>query len=106
MKKILVTGALGQIGTELVLRLRKDYGVDNVVASDISRKDSIVLKEGYFEILDVTDEKMIDDIVKKYNIDTIINLAALLSATGEKNPQLLWNINMNGRIELRTTKFT
>ncbi|MEA3422980.1 MAG: L-threonine 3-dehydrogenase [Bacillota bacterium] len=96
MKKILVTGALGQIGTEIVLRLRKDYGIDNVVASDIRRKDSIVLKEGYFEILDVTDKKMIDDIVKKHNIDTIINLAALLSATGEENPQLLWNINMNG----------
>lgn len=96
MKKILVTGALGQIGTELVLRLRKDYGIENVVASDVSKKESIVLEEGYFEILDVTDIKMIDDIVKKYNIDTILNLAALLSATGEKNPQLLWDINMNG----------
>ncbi len=96
MKKILVTGALGQIGTELVLRLRKEYGIENVVASDVSKKESIVLEEGYFEILDVTDIKMIDDIVKKYNIDTILNLAALLSATGEKNPQLLWDINMNG----------
>jgi len=97
MKKILVTGAMGQIGSELVMNLREAYGNDNVVASDISEKGSQeVIESGPFEIIDVTDGKRVNEVVKQYNIDTIYHLAALLSATGEKNPTLAWNINMGG----------
>ncbi len=97
MKKILVTGALGQIGSELVMNLREAYGNDNVIASDISTKGSQeAIESGPFEIIDVVDGKKIDEVVKKYNVDTVYHLAALLSATGEKNPSLAWNINMGG----------
>lgn len=98
MKKILVTGALGQIGTELVMRLRKDYGESNVIVSDISRKEGAekLIEAGLFEIIDVRNAQRIADVVKKYNVDTIIHLAALLSAVGEKNPTLAWEINMGG----------
>ncbi len=96
MKKILVTGALGQIGTELVMRLRKDYGMDNVIATNIRRKENPVLEEGIYEDLDVVDYQRIYDLVKQYEVDTVIHLAAMLSATGEANPQALWNVNMNG----------
>ncbi|MBN2260393.1 MAG: L-threonine 3-dehydrogenase [Clostridiales bacterium] len=96
MKKILVTGALGQIGTELVLKLRKEYGVDNVVASDRNRHDSPVFDEGFFEDLDVLDANRISEITNKYKVDTVIHLAAMLSATGESNPQALWSVNMTG----------
>lgn len=97
MKRILITGASGQIGTELTELLRRTYGVDNVVASSRSfAKNETVEKDGIFELLDVTDGKRLHEVVKKYNIDTIMNLAAILSAIGEKNPQLLWDVNMNG----------
>ncbi len=97
MKKILITGASGQIGTELTELLRRTYGVDNVVASSRSfAKNETVEKNGIFELVDVTDGKRLHEVVKKYNIDTIMNLAAILSAIGEKNPQLLWDVNMNG----------
>ena len=96
MKKILVTGALGQIGTELVERLRNDLGNDNVIASNINRHELDIVNTGPFEILDVIDGKKMYEIAKKYEVDTMINLAALLSATGEKNPGLLWDVNMNG----------
>lgn len=97
MKKILITGASGQIGTELTELLRRTYGVDNVVASSRSfAKNETVENNGIFELVDVTDGKRLHEVVKKYNIDTIMNLAAILSAIGEKNPQLLWDVNMNG----------
>lgn len=96
MKKVLVTGALGQIGTELVMRLRKDYGMDNVIATNVNRHDNPVLNEGIYEDLNVTDAKKFFEISKKYKIDTVIHLAAMLSATGESNPQALWDVNMNG----------
>jgi len=97
MKRILVTGALGQIGSELVIKLRDIYGINNVVASGREKKDgNKVVESGPFEIVDVLDGNRIDEVVKKYNIDTIIHLAAILSAVGEADPQNLWNINMNG----------
>ena len=96
MKRILVTGALGQIGTELVMKLREIYGTENVVASNISLHDNPIVDQGPFEILDVTDKERLMEVCRKYEIDTVMNLAALLSATGEKNPQLLWHVNMNG----------
>ncbi|MBB6453832.1 nucleoside-diphosphate-sugar epimerase [Salirhabdus euzebyi] len=113
MKKILVTGALGQIGSELVMKMREIYGSTNVIATDIRETDCEVVQSGPFEILDVTEAKKIGDIAKKHNVDTIMHLAALLSATAEKNPLLAWNINMGGLVnalevakELNTQFFT
>ncbi|MCY8232485.1 L-threonine 3-dehydrogenase [Priestia endophytica] len=98
MKKILVTGALGQIGSELTLKMREIYGHDNIIATDIRRTESDVVQSGPFEILDVTEEKGMFNIAKKYEVDTIIHLAALLSATAEKKPLLAWHLNMGGLV--------
>ncbi|EOA3903965.1 L-threonine 3-dehydrogenase [Bacillus cytotoxicus] len=98
MKKILVTGSLGQIGSELVMKLRDVYGTSNVIATDIREKDSEVVKSGPFEMLDVTDGQKLHDIAKRNGVDTIIHLAALLSATAEKNPLFAWNLNMGGLV--------
>lgn len=102
MRKILVTGALGQIGSELTAELRRIYGANNVVASDIVKKEGQekLIESGPFEILDITNAKDIHEIVKKHNVNTIVNLAALLSAVGEKHPDRCWNINMNGLINV------
>lgn len=95
MKKILVTGAIGQIGSELVLALREKFGSENVVASDL-REPANVAEFLPFEILDVLDKRGLENVVKKHNIDVIYHLAAILSAAGEKNPHLCWDVNMNG----------
>jgi nucleoside-diphosphate-sugar epimerase len=97
MKKILVTGGLGQIGSELTMHLRNIYGTDNVVASDLKKEGPAkVVEAGPFEIINVLNANQISDAVKKYNVDTVIHLAAILSAVGEKNPNLAWDVNMNG----------
>ncbi|MBU0528494.1 L-threonine 3-dehydrogenase [bacterium] len=97
MKKILVTGAVGQIGSELTMSLRDKYGNDNVVAGGRKTKPSEkLLNSGPFEIVDCNDAKAISNAVKKYNIDTIYHLAAILSAVAEANPVLAWNVNING----------
>jgi len=97
MKRILVTGATGQIGSELSIELRKKYGEDNVVAAGHKRKPSEkLLESGPFEYVDTTNRESIVKIVKKYDIDTIYHLAAVLSAVGEENPQLAWRVNMDG----------
>ncbi len=98
MKKILVTGSLGQIGSELVVALRKSYGKDNVIATDIRYIENEVTTGGPFEILDVMDVERMHEIAKNFQVDTIIHLAALLSATAEKNPLLAWNLNMGGLV--------
>ncbi len=99
MKKILVTGALGQIGSELVMKMREVYGSENVIATDLRKlEDSIVVTSGPFEILDVTDHKTMLELAKKHEIDTLVHLAALLSATAEAKPLLAWNINMGGLV--------
>ena len=97
MKKILITGALGQIGTALTARMREKYGTDNVLATDIHKPEgSTVVENGLFEYLDVTNYTAIEELVEKYKIDTIIHLAALLSAVAEAKPQLAWELNMGG----------
>ncbi|MBP0726485.1 L-threonine 3-dehydrogenase [Bacillus sp. RG28] len=99
MKKILITGCFGQIGSELTMRLRKDYGVENVVATDIRRiEGSPITENGHFEILDVMDKEKMLEIAKKYEVDTFIHLAALLSAVAEAKPTLAWNLNMGGLV--------
>lgn len=99
MKKILVSGCLGQIGTELVTKLREVYGVNNVVATDIRKPEgNPIVEGGIFEILDVTNYEEFLNVAKKYEVDTIIHLAALLSAVAEAKPQLAWNINMGGLV--------
>lgn len=96
MKRILITGALGQIGSELTMKLRETYGCDHVIATDIRKNDSEAAQSGPFEVLDVTDLNKMGEIAKKYKVDTIMHLAALLSATAEAKPVLAWNLNMGG----------
>lgn len=97
MKKILVTGALGQIGTELVVYLREIYGSNHVIASSRSKKStSKVIESGPFELVDVLKPRELAEAVRKHNVDTIIHLAAILSAKGEENPTTAWDINMGG----------
>ncbi len=114
MKKILITGALGQIGSELLLKMRDIYGTDQVIATDIkSDKHQGLVQSGPYETLDVTQAQDMFHIAQKYQVDTIIHLAALLSATAEAKPLLAWNLNMGGLVnalevarELRCQFFT
>ena len=97
MRRILITGSLGQIGTELTCHFREEYGRDRVIASDLIRKDvPEVIGEGPFEQLDVLDAQRLAAIVRAYDIDTVVHLAAILSATGEEIPQRAFDVNMNG----------
>jgi nucleoside-diphosphate-sugar epimerase len=105
MKRILITGALGQIGSELTMKLRETYGSDNVIATDIRKNDSEAAQSGPFQVLDVTDLNKMGEIAKKYKVDTIMHLAALLSAIAEAKPVLAWNLNMGGLMNaLETTR--
>lgn len=96
MKRIMVTGAFGQIGSELVPALRKKFGNENVIAIGHKAKPTEQLKDGPFDFVEVTDKKAFEEKIKKYDIDTLYHLVSILSASGEKNPQLAWNVNMNG----------
>lgn len=97
MKKILIIGAGGQIGSELTMKLRSVYGNNNVVASDM-RECPMLSADGPFVLLNALDAQAYADVVKKYDIDAIFNLVALLSAVGEANPQKAWQINMGALI--------
>jgi nucleoside-diphosphate-sugar epimerase len=95
MTKILVTGATGQIGTELVPELRRKYGNSSVVATGHRRMpEEAFIKSGPFEILDAANKEALRQVIEKYQIDTVYHLVSLLSAAGEKNPDLAWNVNM------------
>jgi nucleoside-diphosphate-sugar epimerase len=93
---ILVTGAVGQIGSELTIELRRRYGNDNVVAGYHRKKPGATLQNGPSELVDVTKKESTEKVVKKYDVDTVYHMAAILSAVGEKKPNLAWNVNMNG----------
>jgi nucleoside-diphosphate-sugar epimerase len=93
-KKILVTGASGQIGIELTAALREKYGTENVMAIDI--RETEIAKSGPFKICNILDFNKYKKIVIDNNIGTVYHLAAILSATGEKNPKLCFDVNMNG----------
>jgi nucleoside-diphosphate-sugar epimerase len=97
ISKIMVTGALGQIGTELTSALRARYGAENVIATDCRPQPSRNLRDsGPFHTVDVMEIDALDQVIRQYNIDTVFHLAALLSATGEQKPQLCWHVNMDG----------
>ena len=101
MERILVTGATGQIGSELTLELRRRCGNDNVIALGRKAKPSKALQEsGPFEFLDVADRDAVEGVVRKYEITGVYHLAALLSATGEAKPQLAWQVNMDGLLNI------
>jgi nucleoside-diphosphate-sugar epimerase len=99
-EKILVIGANGQIGTELVMALRIKYGSDHVIASDVHQADHPVMKEGPFELVDVLDNDSLHTLFKKYRPTQVYLLAAILSATGERQPKIAWDLNMTGLIHV------
>jgi nucleoside-diphosphate-sugar epimerase len=98
-EKILVIGAGGQLGSELIQGLWKFYGKENVIATDIKEPQGI-LREGKFEILDVLKPKKLSALLQKNNFTQIYHLAAVLSASGEKNPKIAWRLNMESLIHV------
>jgi nucleoside-diphosphate-sugar epimerase len=97
MKRILVTGALGQIGSELVPALRRRHGADRVVASDVRMPPrGRIQEEGPFECVDCVHIREVNDVVRRYDVGTVYHLAALLSAVAEERPRVAWDVNMGG----------
>lgn len=93
-EKILITGALGQIGTELTNRLVEIHGAENVVASGLDRWDKNLTSAGYYERMDVTNTQLVRQVIKDYGITTVYHLASLLSGTSEKQPLFAWKLNI------------
>lgn len=93
--KILIIGACGQIGTELTHKLRTIYGTENVIASDIRKLNTDVVNSGPFEVVNALDFNQIEHLVEIHQITDVYLMAALLSATAEKNPAFAWDLNMN-----------
>ena len=101
IKKILVTGSVGQIGSELSLALRERYGAENVVATGRKTKPSKELEEsGPFEFIDVARRDTLEWACDKYGVNAIVHMAAILSAVGEQNPMRCWDVNMNGTLNV------
>ena len=97
MERIIVTGCLGQIGTELVDRLRKEKGTENVLATDIRKPEGHpIVDNGLFEVLDVLEAEKMLQLASDFKADTMIHLASLLSSVAEDKPQMAWHINMTG----------
>jgi nucleoside-diphosphate-sugar epimerase len=103
MKKILVTGATGQIGSELTLFLRNRYGAENVIAASNRQPSEEFHQSGPFHLMDVRNGDRIEQIVAQHCCDTIFHLAALLSAVAETRPQEAWDVNMNGLLNVLET---
>jgi nucleoside-diphosphate-sugar epimerase len=99
-EKILIIGACGQIGVELTLALRNRYGAENVIASDLREQNPLLAGTGPYVSLDVMNKEMLHAQVVQENITQIYLLAAILSATGEKNPSLAWHLNMQGLLNV------
>ena len=99
-EKVLITGALGQIGTELTVRLCEMYGKDNVIASGLDKWKEDITEAGYYERLDVTNFQAVTDVIKEHNITTVYHLASLLSGTSEKQPLFAWKLNLDPLIHL------
>ena len=93
-ERVLIIGSSGQIGTELVMELRKIYGNENVIAADIRSSSDEVMNSGPFEPLDIMNNKLLREIVKNHKVTQVYLLVALLSATAEKNISLAWDLNM------------
>lgn len=99
IRRILVTGSVGQIGSELTLALRQHFGAENVVATGRKTPPSDALKNsGPFYFIDVAKRETLEEVVRKHNIDTIVHMAAILSAVGEQNPMRCWDVNINGTL--------
>lgn len=95
MGTILIIGACGQIGTELTKKLRELYGKDNVIASDVRKGDPEFVASGPFEVVNALDFNQVEEVIEKYKVEEVYLMAALLSATAEKNPAFAWDLNMN-----------
>lgn len=95
LKRILVTGAGGQIGSWLVPRLRELYGASNILATDVRQLGEDLTGAGPFQVLDATDERAVGHAVMRHHADTVYHLAAILSAIGERDPRLAWHVNMS-----------
>jgi nucleoside-diphosphate-sugar epimerase len=96
MKRIFVTGASGQVGSDLVIALRERYGGENVLATDIREPEGRLAEGGPFELVDCTDHDAMDKAVSDFNTDTIYHLAAILSAVGEADPHMAYTVNLGG----------
>jgi len=96
--RILVTGACGQLGSELITQLNKRYGIQNIIASDLKQAHSQT--KNPFELLDVTNANQLNKLIVKHKITQVYHLAAILSAKGEQNPQIAWRINMDGLLNV------
>ena len=93
-EKILITGALGQIGTELTNRLVEIHGAENVIASGLDRWDKKLTSAGFYERMDVSNTQLVRQVCKDYEITTVYHLASLLSGTSERQPQFAWKLNV------------
>ena len=98
--KMLVIGSAGQIGTDLVTTLREQFGGDNIIASDVKDQQGYLKESGPFHVLDVLDKQSVFDVIKKYEVNQVFLLAALLSATAEQKMKSAWRLNMDGLFNL------